>query len=440
MMSRLAWLAFVLPVAAQIQVFNVDGPAPVLAGASVNLGAAPVRETSEFRFRVVNAGGATTQLQTLAVNGVAFSLAAPFAAVNLPAGGAYEFAVRFAPAAEGSYSATLSANAFTTLIRATAVPGPALLLGDAEIPGGSAQVNVPVGQRFPFPLTLANRNAAPLVVNEISLSGAGFTLAAPPLPLTVAPGESVPLPVTFTAETEGEYPATLVVGPRRLRLLAVAFRPKMPVPRIVPSSAVPRNGQQLKISLQLEQPAVGPGTGTLRVSFSGDKPDPAIMFANGAREVAFEVAAGSRNITFDGAPEAVLQTGTTTGTLRLEAVTESGSAVATYRFDPAPVTVDTATARRNGPALEIDLTGFDNTRGVGSLNFRFFDRAGNPLGIVTSTPAEQFKAFFDQSNLGGVFRLRASFPVTGDATIVGSVIVEIANSVGRTDLPRLNFP
>ena len=164
------------------------------------------------------------------------------------------------------------------------------------------------------------------------------------------------------------------------------------------------------------------------------------MFANGAREVAFAVAAGSRNITFDGAPEAVLQTGTTAGTLRLEAVTETGSAVETYRFDPAPVTVDTAAARRNGAALEIDLTGFDNTRGVGSLNFRFFDRAGNPAGIVTSTPAEQFKAFFDQSNLGGVFRLRASFPVTGDATMVGSVIVEIANGVGRTDLPRLNFP
>lgn len=30
--------------------------------------------------------------------------------------------------------------------------------------------------------------------------------------------------------------------------------------------------------------------------------------------------------------------------------------------------------------------------------------------------------------------------MTGDATIVGSVLVEIANPVGRTDLPRLSVP
>jgi hypothetical protein len=36
--------------------------------------------------------------------------------------------------------------------------------------------------------------------------------------------------------------------------------------------------------------------------------------------------------------------------------------------------------------------------------------------------------------------MRAVFPVTGDATIVGSVLIEIANTVGRTDLQRLTFP
>ena len=103
--------------------------------------------------------------------------------------------------------------------------------------------------------------------------------------------------------------------------------------------------------------------------------------------------------------------------------------------------IDSATARRNGSSLEIDILGFDNTRGAGSLNFRFFDRSGNALGgVITTTPADQFRDYFNQSVLGGVFRLRAAFPVTGDATIVGSVLVEIANAVGRTDLQRLTIP
>jgi hypothetical protein len=137
----------------------------------------------------------------------------------------------------------------------------------------------------------------------------------------------------------------------------------------------------------------------------------------------------------------VLQTGTTVGTLRLDAIAETGTTTWTYRFDRGAVVVDEAVARRNGSNLEIDITGFDNTREVGSLNFRFFDRAGAPLGgVITTTPGDQFRTYFAQSNLGGVFKMRAVFPVTGDATIVGSVLIEIANTVGRTDLQRLTFP
>jgi hypothetical protein len=91
--------------------------------------------------------------------------------------------------------------------------------------------------------------------------------------------------------------------------------------------------------------------------------------------------------------------------------------------------------------LEIAISGYDNARTAGSLNFRFFDRSGNNIGgVITAALTDQFKAHFAQSALGGVFRIRASFPVTGDATMVGSVLVEAANAIGRTDLQRLTFP
>ncbi len=447
-MKVLLMLALIaLPTVAQLQVLALNGSGTAAVGASVNLGSAAVGDTAEFRFRALNGGTAPLALTAITVGGTAFSLSAPFVPVTLAAGQGFDFVVRFVPAAEGAYSASLVVNSFSTLLRATAVRGPSLLLTNGsqttELTAQSMQVNVALGQTLTLAISAGNPHLVPLVLDALSLTGAGFALLNPPaLPLTLAPGETLAIPVRITASAEGDAAAVLTVGPRRFSILAVVYRPLLAPPAIVlPVEGVPRNGQQLRIRLRLAEPALGPGSGTLRATFAAEAPDPAIVFPNGTREVKFEVAAGSRDATFDGAAETVLQTGTTAGTLRLDATTETGTTTESYRFDRAPVVVDTATARRNGTALEIDIVGFDNTRGVGSVNFRFFDRAGNPLGgVISTSPGDQFKTYFEQSGLGGVFRLRASFPVTGDATIVGSVLIEMANAVGRTDLQRLNFP
>lgn len=443
-MKTLACLLLALPLAAQIQVFTLQTGLPVAAGPSVNLGTAAAGDIFEVRIRAVNSGSAPLALSTVTVSGAAFSLAAPFLPITLAPAQSHDFSVRFAPSAPGSYSAVLSVNTFSTLLRAAAVLGPALFITNGtqtvELNTSSLQVNLATGQVLTLALSAGNSYSTPLTLDSLSLSGDGFALVNPPaFPLTLAPGETVPVPVRVTGVAEGESAAVLTVGPRRFTLYALVFRPQLAAPRIITGDA-PRNGQQLPVRLQLAQPAVGPGSGLLRAVFSGAD-DPAIVFPNGAREIRFDVAAGSRDATFNGAPETVLQTGTTAGTLRLEAVTETGVTTETFRFDRAAVVVDSASARRNGSNLEIDINGFDNTREVGSLNFRFFDRGGNPIGgVITTTPAELFKNYFAQSGLGGVFGMRAVFPVTGDATIVGSVLVEIANSVGRTDLQRLLFP
>jgi len=445
-MKLLSFLAFTLPLAAQLQVVYVPVSGPTDVGPSLNLGSVAVRDSSEFRFRAINGGLTPLSLQTLSVGGAGFSLGAPFVPATLSPGQIHDFSVRFSPAAEGSYSAILTVNSFTTLLRATAAPGPTLFLTTggqtAELTAPSLQMNVVAGQTLTLNFAVGNAYTSPLALQEISVAGAGFSLASPPsTPLSVPPGTTVPIPVVFRADATGDFEGLLTTGPRRFRILASVFRPQLQAPRILTSEAVPRNGQQLKIRLQLAEPALAAGSGTLRAVFNGEVDDPAIVFPNGAREVSFQVAAGSRDATFEDLPETVIQTGTTAGALRLEAITESGITTETFRFERGLVTVEEAVARRAGSTLEVEILGFDNTRGVGSLNFRFFDRSGAALGGVISTaPVEQFKAHFEQSKLGGVFRLRAAFPVTGDATIVGSVLVEIANAVGRTDLQRLTFP
>jgi len=434
-----------LPLAAQLEVLSLQGPTPVPLGPTVNLGATAAGDATGFPFRAVNNGSSPLPLQSIVVGGAGFSLASAFVPLTLAPGQFHNFSVRFSPAAAGSYSASLTINTFSTLLRATAVLGPSLFLTNGsqatELTASSLQIDLAASQRLTLALSIGNPHSSPIILTELTLTGTGFNFVNPPsLPLTLAPGETRDIAVDVFITAEGDAAALLAIGPRRFTILAVVFRPQLAPPRIIPADAAARNGQQLKLRVQLAQAAIAPGAGTLRATFTGAFDDPAIAFPNGAREVKFEVAAGSRDATFDGAIETVIQTGTTAGTLRLDAITETGIATETYRFDRGLVVADEAVARRNGSNLEIDITGFDNTRGVGSLNFRFFDKSGNPIGVLSTTPADQFKNYFDQSNLGGVFRLRASFPVTGDATIVGSVLVEIANSVGRTDLQRLNFP
>lgn len=130
-----------------------------------------------------------------------------------------------------------------------------------------------------------NPHSVPITLNALSLAGEGFALVNPPaFPVTLAPGETIPIPVRVNGVTEGETSATLVAGPRRFTIFAIVFRPQLAAPHIITGDA-PRNGQQLTVRLQLAQAAIGPGSGLLRAVFSGAVDDPAIVFPNGAREI-----------------------------------------------------------------------------------------------------------------------------------------------------------
>lgn len=443
-MKLLALLAASIPLAAQLQVAVVRDSGVEIAGASINFGATGIGETSDTKIRATNVGAATININSISINGAAFSLAQPFQPFPLGPNTAYEFTVRFAPSAPGSYSAVLTVGPFTSIVRATAVLAAevALVRGGQVIPlpPSGLSVDAVAGENVVIDLALSNPHASALAIDPLTLAGAGFTLtagAAGPL----APGESARVSIAFTAQTEGTFAATLTAGSRRFAITAFVTKAQLKPPRIVPDTPIVSNGKQLKIRLRFEEAIPVASAGTLRVTFAGAFTDPAIQFQNGSREIGFTVAAGATEAQFGASAEAVLQTGTTNGVIRIEATTESGTTTETWTLARAPIVVDQAEARRDGSNLEVTLTGYDNTRTAGSANFRFFDRAGNAIGgIVTAQFAAAFETHFAQNAVGGAFRLRAVFPVTGDATMVGSVLVEIANAVGRTDVQRINFP
>jgi hypothetical protein len=57
--------------------------------------------------------------------------------------------------------------------------------------------------------------------------------------------------------------------------------------------------------------------------------------------------------------------------------------------------------------------------------------------VVQVSP--DFSRWWNESKLGGIFGFNASFPVTGDASQIGSVEVEIENASGKTRTERMKF-
>ena len=405
----------------QILVETPAGFQPV--GASVSLGVTNPGDPLDTRFR----GPAQANIQ---IGGAGFS-----ARDILPNG---DFTVRFLPTADGSYSASLTVAGVTILLRATALAtvvvtqaGTALSRGSV-IDFGVVEAGVAVEQT----LLLENRSTRTLTVSRIE-TGAKI-VNGPALPLNLAAGRSIPLSLEVTPGSVGFLELPLSIDGREFTLRVTAAVPRLPAARIVTDAETLRSGQQVRLRIEFAEPARVAGGGTLELSFSGN--DPAVRLSTG-RTTVFNLPAGSRMARFGEADDIMMQTGTISDTIRLLVRGPGLETAREFRIEPQPVVVEEAKATREGSTIVVAITGFDNSRGAASMNFRFADRAGNPLGSVFTVTAEnEWKSYYQTSGMGGVFRLRAVFPVAGDVSLVGSVTSEIANAFGRTEIGKLTIP
>jgi hypothetical protein len=98
-------------------------------------------------------------------------------------------------------------------------------------------------------------------------------------------------------------------------------------------------------------------------------------------------------------------------------------------------------AARTASGIQVQLTGYDNTRSTGEILFTFFDAAGNALtpGGIRVDASVDFARYFTASDLGGLFTVKADFPVTGDASRITGVEVQISNGVGSTRSQRIGI-
>ena len=436
---------------AQIQLFTYDGTTEKAAGAITDFGAVPAGDTREIRFRVRNTGPGAVTLQTVKVAGQGFTIGTmPSLPYIIAPANFVEFRLVFTAAAVGSYSASVSANSLQTLVRATAVAAANVLVDGsttalatgASVDFGRVQKNHSTTLQF----RLSNTSTAAVSVSSLSVSGTVYRLTNTlNVPMSIAPGDSIPFGIAFAPATSGTFKGTLTVDNRTFNLTGVGYDPPFPTLSVVAAGSA-TSGTQQKLMLRFDAPTEVAGNGTVALAFqpaTGLKDDAAVRFlSSGGRNASFTVTEGDTTIAFGASDGLMFQTGTTAGSIVFTVTLGGASQRATVAIAPMAVSVDTANAARRVSDIDVSVAGYDNTRTAGALAFTFFDKSGRVIGpgAIRVDSTADFQKYFTASQVGGSFLFRATFPVTGDATQIGGVEVELANSAGVTVTQRIAIP
>jgi hypothetical protein len=451
----LAMLAPCLALA-QLQLFVVDNGTEKTASSLYTVGQVAAGDKVDITFRVRNVGTAVTNLQTLTLSGVGFSLMSqPILPYSLPAGAMLAFVVRFQPPADGSYSANLAVNSGSTILL-----GSSLAAATVQLVAGTSTTTLTTGDVVDFGdvqrgtgttlhFKVLNQNTGQLAIDTVKVTGDGFAgPAGITAPLTLAAAAAASFDVTFTPQGIGQQDGSLQVGAKLFVLRGTGTDPLLPKPQLVIAQQTFSSAQQSTIRVKLSETAQASGTGELQLEFQSlqsDALDPAVQFlSTGSRYATFTVTKGEEWARFDGATQISFQTGSTAGSLVFTAKLGDNSDSVTATVATAAPTIETTLGVRSGSILEVQLSGYDNARSISQLAFTFYNQSGQAIepGTIHYDATSDFKTYFanSQKDVGGLFSLRAVFVVTGAAADISTVDVAVTNSVGTATPPRISFP
>lgn len=428
-------LACATMASAQLQMLQVTGPGVEKeAPAVLAMGSIPVGESASVTLRVRNASLQTALvIRTIVLGGAGFTMTGqPTLPHQLAPGFNMDVTIRFAPRDFGSYSANFSVNGVSILLTGSTTAAPTLWTGGTQIPSGSV-VDLGLAERGTTITKLfrvENTTQETVYIQSATVTGSQFKLPQSfPAPLELAPRNAFEFPVLFTPTASGVFQGAIVIDGRTYRITGSANEPPFPKPTIVVDLPNPGSAQQGKVSVHLSQASRSIGTGKLRIDFSGS--DDAVRFLKGtSRTATFEVVEG----TTIPLPELTFQTGTSAGTIVFTAEVGGWTATASVEIAPQRVFIEKTRAVKNGSLLQVEITGYDNTRSLDELAFTFYTARGETIqpGAIRVKSGSDFRRFFETSTAGGVFSLKAVFPVAGSLADISSVELQLTNIPGAT--------
>ncbi len=184
---------------------------------NVNFGNVALNSLSTQSVTLTSSGSGSLTINSASVIGTDFSLSQAFAPVTLNPGQSVVLKVNFSPKVAGlstgqivvSSNSTTGATTSVSLSgTGTAAATPQLTVSSASLGFGSVTVNTTVTKA----LTLTSSGTAPVTVNSLALTGSGFSSAGAAFPLTLNPGTSASVQVTFDPTVAGALTGQIVVS------------------------------------------------------------------------------------------------------------------------------------------------------------------------------------------------------------------------------------
>lgn len=164
-----------------------------------------VAQTETESVTLTNTGKSSTTISAITVNHSGFSLSGLHLPVVVAPGASTKLNVTFAPTKSGWVGAEINvtSNASNSIlqigIHANAVSSDPLAAAPSSLSFGQ----VTIGSNSMLPVVLTNTGTATETLTAFQMTGTGFSVSGPTLPLNLAGGQSATLNVTFTPKTSG---------------------------------------------------------------------------------------------------------------------------------------------------------------------------------------------------------------------------------------------
>lgn len=455
-------------------------PSPVTPPGPIALPDAAVGSTSSVIVRVQNIGNANGVINNPpSVGGQAFALSdEPLFPQTLKPNDSFTFTINFSPTQPGANKGTLVVGsdlfnltgnglgaklAFSYISSAGTIP---LNAGDSVV-----FTPVAVTQSEQVTFVINNAGTQPAIISNIGIGEAKSPFSVSgvqSLPITLGPGASTQLTVSFAPSTTGIASGTLLINTTAVGLTGSGTQPPA-LPAYTfqgPSGNVaPQTQPGVALTLASAYPVALVGTLTLTTS-SNAVSDPNVQFSTGGRTVQFVIPANSTSANFAGQGSQIfLQSGTVAETIVLtpDFQTQDGgidltpSPATTLQFSvptaapvllavaPASVT-STTTGSVITSSFVLNITGFSTTRIVKSMTVQFNAASGFNFGSgsqvqvdLTSSSAAWFQSAASET-FGGQFEISIPFTLTGTGLPTGttpvqsiaSIAVTVTNDVGTS--------
>jgi hypothetical protein len=185
-----------------------SGSSPIVPGsAGLNFGSVAIGSSKTLTDTLANDSSSSVTISTVQGVGSGFTVSGLALPLTLAAGQSISFSVIYQPTAAGDPNVTISFVGTNSQVYASiSLTGTSATLGTlSPNPSSVAFSNTLVGSTQNSTVTLTNSGQTDLVINQATLSGAGFAMSNLSLPLTLSAGNSTTITITFAPPAVASY-------------------------------------------------------------------------------------------------------------------------------------------------------------------------------------------------------------------------------------------